>query len=236
MHVTKKSYFEAMRFIDSFSSDTDIANAIDDIFNYNDDLKPFDELLIERLHKRVFESRPMSYLENRSINTNSVNRFRLGYSNNQDMITVPIKSPDGSFYVGFVARSIEGKSFKNTPGLPKSKILFNLHNVKKYNTVYVVESSFDAIRLDQCNLPAVATLGSNVSGMQIELLKKYFNNIIVIGDNDDAGKSMQQNLLDKIGKRATLISIPQRFKDVGEMQDADILELAIRINDPLLAM
>jgi hypothetical protein len=27
--------------------------------------------------------------------------------------------------VGFVGRSIEGKDFKNTPGLPKTKILFN---------------------------------------------------------------------------------------------------------------
>ena len=69
----------------------------------------------------------------------------------------------GKMFVGFVARSVEGKDFKNTPKLPKSKVLFNLHRAKIYDSVYVVESSFDAIRLDQCGIPAVATLGSNVS-------------------------------------------------------------------------
>jgi len=145
-------------------------------------------------------------------------------------------NPAGTMFVGFVARSIEGKDFKNTPKLPKSKILFNLHRAKKYDTVYVVESSFDAIRLDQNGIAAVATLGANVSRIQMDLLVKYFNNIIVIGDNDDAGKSMQEKILDKVGNRATLISIPSRFKDIGDMTDNDIKELTTRIDDPLLAM
>ncbi len=58
------------------------------------------------------------------------------------MVTIPVQSPDG-ITIGFVARTIEGKEFKNTPGLPKSKILFNLHRVKQSKRVYVVESSFD---------------------------------------------------------------------------------------------
>ena len=236
MHVTKKTYFESVRFIESFKDGDNIINIVDNILDKEPEFKPFDELLIKRLHQSVVNPRPTRYFEGRRISIESINKFSLGYSENQDMVTIPIHSPDGSIFVGFVARSIEGKDFKNTPGLPKSKILFNLHRAKKFNTVYVVESSFDAIRLDQNNVPAVATLGSNVSRNQIELLTKYFNNIIVIGDNDDAGKSMQNNILDKVGKRATLISIPKRFKDVGDMKDSDIQELVTRINDPLLAM
>jgi DNA primase len=152
------------------------------------------------------------------------------------MITVPMNDPSGNIFVGFVARSIEGKDFKNTPGLPKSKILFNLHRAKPYDTVYVVESSFDAIRLDQCGLPAVATLGSNVSRIQIELLTKHFNTAIIVPDNDDAGLSMSQKITEKMGSRAISIGLPSRFKDIGDMTDQDIKELTNRINDPILAM
>lgn len=236
MFVSNKTYFESVRLIDSYSSELDISIAVDNLLNEVPEYVEFDSNLINQLHSNISQERSMSYLETRKINLNSISNFNLGYSIKQDMITIPIKNPDGSFYVGFVARSIEGKSFMNTPGLPKSKVLFNLHNVRRYNTVYVVESSFDVMRLDQNKVPAVATLGANVSNYQIDLLKKYFNNVVVIGDNDDAGKNMQEKVLDKIGNRATLVSIPSRFKDIGDMEDSDIIELTTRIDDPLLSI
>lgn len=235
MFTTKKTYFEASRIISSFESESNISSIIDDILQDEPEYKPFDELMIRRLHQQALDSpRAMRYFEGRRISENSVRRFLLGYSDNQDMVTIPMSSPDGSTFVGFVARSVEGKEFKNTPKLPKSKILFNLHRAKKHNSVYVVESSFDAIRLDQNGVAAVATLGANVSKTQIELLTKYFNSVIVVADNDDAGKEMQVKISDNLKGRATLISIPDRFKDIGDMTDADIKELTVKVNDPLL--
>jgi len=137
------------------------------------------------------------------------------------MVTIPVASPDG-VSVGFVGRSVEGKDFKNTPGLPKSKVLFNLHRVKTAGKVYVVESSFDAIRLDQCGFPAVATLGSNVSKIQTDLLQKYFNNIIVIADNDEAGGNMKEKIVERLGSRVTVINIDKQYKDIGDMSDEAI--------------
>ena len=237
MFLTKKTFFEAARFIDSMQTDSDIVDVLDDILKIEPEYEPYDELMIKRLHSQALNSpRAMRYYEGRRISTESINKFSLGYSENQDMVVIPMMNPAGTMFVGFVARSIEGKDFKNTPKLPKSKILFNLHRAKKYDTVYVVESSFDAIRLDQNGVAAVATLGANVSRTQMDLLVKYFNNIIVVGDNDDAGKGMQEKILDKVGNRATLISIPSRFKDIGDMTDNDIHELTTRIDDPLLAM
>ncbi len=152
------------------------------------------------------------------------------------MVTVPMQSPTGDMFVGFVARSVEGKDFKNTPKLPKSKILFNLHRAKVHSTVYVVESSFDAIRLDQCGVPTVSTLGSNVSNSQVELLTKHFNNVIVIPDNDDAGMGMADKIAKRMGPRAATIRLPERFKDIGDMTDSDIDTLTNKLNDPLFAM
>lgn len=235
MFTTKKTYFEASRMIQSFESDSDISNMINNILEEDPEYKPYDELMIRRLHQQALDSpRAIRYFEGRRISLESVNKFYLGYSENQDMVIIPMSSPDGSVFVGFVARSIEGKEFKNTPKLPKSKILFNLHRAKKYNTVYVVESSFDAIRLDQNGIAAVATLGANVSKTQTDLLTKYFNSVIVVADNDDAGKEMQGKIHERLGNRATLINIPNRFKDIGDMTDSDIKELALKVNDPLL--
>ena len=235
MFTTRKTFFEATRMIDSFATETDISGMINNILVDQPEYVPFDELMIRRLHQQALESpRAIRYYEGRRISLDSINKFSLGYSQNQDMVIIPILSPDGSIFVGFVGRSVEGKEFKNTPRLPKSKILFNLHRARKYDTVYVVESSFDAIRLDQNGVPAVATLGANVSKTQTDLLTKYFNDVIVVGDNDDAGKEMQKKILERLGHRATLIKLPSKFKDIGDMQDSDIRELTDKITDPLL--
>ena len=237
MFVTQKSYFETLRFIESSETETDIVGIIDKTLSKEPEWKQFDEVLIRRLYSQALDSpRAMRYYEGRRISENSINKFLLGYSDNQDMVTIPMHNPDGSVLLGFVARSIEGKDFKNTPGLPKSKILFNLHRVRNHDTVYVVESSFDVIRLDQNGIPAVATLGANVSRNQTELLTKYFNRAIIVGDNDDAGKGMQQKILDRLGNRATLITIPSRFKDIGDMTDDDIQKLNTKVSDPLFAL
>jgi len=146
-----------------------------------------------------------------------------------------VHSPDG-MPVGFVGRSIEGKEFKNTPGLPKAKTLFNLNRVKTADKVYVVESSFDAIRLDQVGLPAVATLGSNVSNLQIELLQKYFNNIIVIADNDEAGGNMKDKIIEKLGSRVSVIQLNKQYKDIGDMSDEDIKQLEVSFDKDIISM
>jgi DNA primase len=138
--------------------------------------------------------------------------------------------------VGFVGRSIEGKDFKNTPGLPKSKTLFNIHRVKTASRVYVVESSFDAIRLDQVGFPAVATLGANVSNAQTDLLQKYFNDIIVIADNDEAGGNMKNKIADRLGSRVSVIKLDKQYKDIGDMPDDEIAKLSFQFDKSIMAM
>lgn len=237
MHVTGKSYFDCIRFIESNKVDVDILDSINKILEKPKEVEPFDELMIKRLHNQALASeRAMRYYEYRKISENSVKRFQLGFSDKQDMVTTPVHSPDGSVYYGFVGRSIEGKEFKNTGGNWRSQTLFNLHRAKTYGTVYVVESNFDAIRLDQNGVAAVATLGAYVSKMQIELLTKHFNSVIVVADNDNGGNKMVDKLVDKLGSRVTVVGIPQRFKDVGDMTDSDIGELTKRADDPLLAI
>ena len=236
MHTSGRTYFEAARYIKSKESDTDISSLINDKLNKDPEFVEFDEFTIRRLNSAALESpRAMRYFNGRLITEASVKKFQLGYSDKRDMVTIPVHSPDG-MCVGFVGRSVEGKEFKNSPKLPKSKTLFNIHRVKTSRQVYVVESSFDAIRLDQCGMPAVATLGASVNGTQIELLQKYFNDIIVIADNDEAGSGMKDKLVEKLGARVTVIQLEKQYKDIGDMDDESIKNLRTGFDKAILAM
>jgi DNA primase len=200
------------------------------------DFVQYDEVLIKRLNNQALESpRAMRYYSGRSITEDSVKKFWLGYSEKQDMVTIPVHSPDG-LTIGFVGRSVEGKEFKNTPGLPKSKVLFNLHRVKTSSIIYVVESSFDAIRLDQVGFPAVATLGANVSASQIKLLEKYFNNVVLVADNDDAGAIMKDKLIEKLGSLVSVVTIDKKYKDIGDMDDSAIRDIEFQFDKSISSM
>lgn len=236
MHTTGRTYFESVRFIKSKETQTNLEQEIIQKLHVPEVYTPFDQLVIKRLNNQALESpRAMRYFAGRLITEESVKKFNLGYSEKQDMVTIPVASPEG-VEVGFVGRSVEGKDFKNTPGLPKAKILFNLHRIKTADRVYVVESSFDAIRLDQCGFPAVATLGANVSNVQIELLQKYFNNIIVIADNDEAGGNMKDRIVEKLGSRVSVIQLNKEYKDIGDMDDNAIKSLDVSLDKTIAAM
>ena len=236
MFITGRSYFETARYIKSKETETNIENVVNKTMYAAPDFVQYDELLIKRLSKQALESpRAVRYFEGRKITKDSIQKFDLGYSEKQDSVIVPMHSPDG-LCLGFVARTVEGKEFKNTPGLPKSKILFNLHRVKTSSIVYVVESSFDAIRLDQVGFPAVATLGANVSASQTKLLEKYFNNVVLIADNDEAGAIMRDKLIEKLGSLISVITIDKKYKDIGDMDDEIIRKLEYQFDNSIISM
>jgi DNA primase len=236
MHTTGRTYFESARFIKSKEQQSNIEDEVNKKLVAKPEYVQFDEILIKRLASQAVESpRAIRYFAGRQIHEESMRKFSLGFSEKQDMVTVPVHSPSG-MPVGFVGRSIEGKEFKNTPGLPKAKVLFNLHRIKAADKVYVVESSFDAIRLDQCGLPAVATLGANVSNFQIDLLQKYFNNIIIIADNDEAGGNMRDRVQEKLGSRVSVIQLNKEYKDIGDMSDDHIKKLEVSFDKSIANM
>jgi len=236
MHMSGRTYFEAVRYIKSKETENDIEKLVNKTLVAPPEFVQYDELILKRLYNQLTVSdKAKNYLKYRKIEPASWSKFSLGYSEKQDSVTVPMHSPDG-MCLGFVARTIEGKDFKNTPGLPKGKILFNLHRVKSSGTVYVVESSFDAIRLDQIGFPAVATLGANVSNSQTRLLEKYFTNVVLVADNDEAGSIMKDKLIEKLGSLITVIRLDKNYKDIGDMEDAEIKKLEFQFDKSISSM
>ena len=236
MHFSNRTYFESVRFIKSKEVETNILSEVNNKLIEKEEWTEFDMSVVNRLHEQALNSeRAKEYFVKRKITTESVVKFKLGYSENQDMISIPVQNNDG-LCVGFVGRSVEGKDFKNTSRLPKSKLLFNLNRVKTASKVYVVESSFDAIRLDQVGFPAVATLGANVSSKQIDLLQKYFSDIIIIADNDEAGGNMKEKIVERLNGNVTVINLDKQYKDIGDMDDKSIKELEYQFDKSILSM
>lgn len=228
-----KNDFEAMRFI--ASKESEALENFDELLASTMEDKPvfeeFSEDTLSKLHSGLAESdKAKSYFISRGINIDSMKYFELGYSENMNMVTVPVHSPDG-MPIGIVGRSVEGKSFKNSTNLPKSKTLFNIHRAKKVGShVIVVESSFDAIRVHQSGFPnVVATLGGFLSTEQQHLLNRYFNKITIMTDADTAGRELGKSISNKLRNKDLLWAshsygkiYPHDAKDAGDMTDEEI--------------
>lgn len=225
MRTTNRNYFEAIRLIKSSETATDMVDLIDSTLDKDSNpLKEFDEFTIKRLHNSLMTSdRGSEYFLSRGINEQSMVEMMLGYSDKQDMVTVPVHDEFG-MCVGFVGRSVEGKTFKNSTNLPRKHVLFNLYKFK-FQKLVVVESSFDAIRLWQCGIPAVATLGAIPSKPQISLMAKYASEIFVWPDNDDAGHKMVDKIINGCSKSKVHVIKVDGGKDVGDFSDDSITKI-----------
>ena len=216
MHITGRTFFEAERLIGSKLPFLDILDFVNKTIDKQEFVE-YDLDLIERLHNNLLEStEAKNYLYSRGINDESILKYNLGFSIQKEMVIIPIHCPKG-VCIGFVARTIgKEKEYKNSPGLKRSKTLFNIHRIKKYNEVYIAESSFDPIILEQAGFYAAATMGASVSRDQIDLLKRYFNNINLIPDTDSAGTEMINKILERI-PYCNIVRLPENYKDVSEM-------------------
>jgi DNA primase len=231
--VLHKNDFEAIRFI--ATQEQAALNNFDEImanmFEEKPDFEEFSQETLDRLHTDLLASQSAKdYLKSRSINEDSMNHFGLGYSTSMNMVITPVHSPDGT-PIGLVGRSIEGKSFKNSTNLPKSKTLFNVHRAKKIGeNVIVVESNFDAIRIHQAGFPnVVAVLGGILSTEQQKLLNRYFNKITVMTDADLAGRELGLSIANRLKNKDLLWAsyeygkiYPHDAKDAGDMTDEEI--------------
>ena len=222
-----------MRFIST--QETEALNNFDELLQEAINDKPafeeFDQKTLDKLHNGLLASeKAKDYFKSRGIMPEAALHFNLGYSANMNMVTVPVHSPDGT-PIGIVGRSIEGKAFKNSTNLPKSKTLYNIHRAKRIgDQVIVVESSFDAIRVHQAGFPnVVATLGGFLSTEQHNLLNRYFNKITIMTDNDLAGRELGYSIANKLRFKDLLWAsyeygkiYPHGAKDAGDLTDEEI--------------
>jgi len=231
--VLHKNDFEALRFISSKESEAleNFDELLSGVMEDKPDFIEFPQETLNNLHNDLIKSEEAKqYFHSRKIDLQSITHFSLGYSPKQNMVTVPVHSPDGT-PVGLVGRSISEKKFKNSTNLPRSKTMFNIHRAKKIGDhVIIVESSFDAIRVHQAGFPnVVATLGGHISSENIGLLNRYFNKVTIMTDSDLAGRELGVTICSRLKNKDLLWAsysygkiYPHDAKDVGDMTDEEI--------------
>lgn len=179
---------EAMRLISNVggSHDTQYEDRIMAALEVKPTFVEFPEAVIDRLHKDFWGSAGYEYMVSRGFTDETLALFEVGFSEQKSMVTVPVHAPDG-MPVGLVGRSIQGKFFKNSVGLPVVETLFNIHRARiGSSTAIVTESTFDTMRVVQAGYPgAVGTLGGNFGAVKRDLLNRNFSGLIVMTDDDD---------------------------------------------------
>jgi len=231
--LTQRNDFEALRFISQNKQTAEEAfeDGLKELLNDKPEFEAFPQETLDRLNSELLvNNNAKDYFISRKINIESMEYFYLGYSSSMNMVTVPLYSPEG-LPVGIIGRSIVDKRFKNSVNLPRNKTMFNLHRAKREGgTIIVVESSFDVIRLWQAGYPnAVATLGGSISDVNIQNLNKYASTIIIMTDNDKAGRSLGYTITNKLKNKNIFWAsydyekvYPHGAKDVGDMTDDEI--------------
>lgn len=98
MHFSNRTYFESIRFIKSKEVETDIVSDINSKLIQKEEWTEFDTSIIQRLHEQALSSeRAKEYFIKRKITKESVIKFRLGYSETQDMVSIPVYNHEGLF-------------------------------------------------------------------------------------------------------------------------------------------
>lgn len=173
------------------------------------------------------ESHKLQYLLDRSFSIDTLRYFGVAYSETKRRIVVPARD-ERHLVVGFIGRAIDSNvepKYLYSKGFPRKDILFNLNNAKKFDSCIVVEGSLDAMRIHQCGFPnVVASLGASITKQHIDKLNRYFDKIIIFADNDHAGFSMRDIVIDNLYMKDLRIVIYEdpSVKDPGEMNAEQI--------------
>lgn len=188
-NITGKNPFEVARYIAKKESETheDFINTMARALEDEQESPLFPQEVIDRTADDFwFTPEAVDYMHGRGFEDETLKHFNIGYSAKQDMVMVPIHDVNDR-PIGIVGRGLKEKVFKNSPGLQKSKHLFNLNRAKKAgSTVIVVEASFDAMMVHQAGFPnVVAILGGNATPNHYSLLEKYFDTVVLMTDYDD---------------------------------------------------
>ena len=154
------------------------------------------------------------YLTERGLTLETLVDFGVGFCAKGMMagrIAIPIHNPDGQV-VAYAGRHVgeppEGTpKYKLPPGFRKSLELFNLDRARKESgALIVVEGFFDAMKLHQLgHRKAVALMGSSLSPAQEELIRRHtdqHSQILVMLDEDDAGRSARDEIATRLAKFA----------------------------------
>lgn len=169
----------------------------------------------------------LEYMLRRGFTKSTLDLFEIAYSAKKNAIVIPVRN-DSFRLVGLIGRLLDPDAkprYTYTRGFGKKEILFNLQNAKVFRSVILVEGSLDCMKVVQAGFPnTCAVLGSNLSDEQTALIGKYFSDVVIFSDNDEAGIGLAKNIAYKCGgmniSYVDYGDLP--YTDPGEMPEEEI--------------
>lgn len=158
----------------------------------------------------------------RGIDKELLDRMNVSYIRSMNRICFAIKNEKG-VVVGASLRATgdETPKWLHRPRNIKTRnLLYNLDNVVKTGVrcVFLVEGLMDCINLVSQGINnVVATFGANLTLEQTLLLVTYFDEVILMYDNDKAGKIATVKAIEKLKKLFSVKVCIYEGKDPGEL-------------------
>ena len=158
----------------------------------------------------TFGNSLLTFLEKKGYNTNDIEKTSLISLDGKphdvfvNRIMIPIHDLDGNI-VGYTGREFnnnDGPKYINSKEsaiFKKGMILFNYHRAKDYvrnnHELFIVEGNMDALKMYSCGIKnVIALMGTALTTDHVNAIKKMRSKVILMMDNDDAGKlGMYQN-------------------------------------------
>ena len=169
------------------------------------------------------------YLRSRGISSETAGRWQLGFAGGR--VTIPLSDASGQT-VGFCGRATGNQEpkYRNSTGdllFQRNGLVFGLDQaaeaIRKQGTALLVEGPLDVIQLHQAGFTnAVACLGTSVSELQLQLLRRHgMKHLLIALDGDSAGQAATERLVEQL--QTTLISggLSASVVQLPEGEDAD---------------
>ena len=169
------------------------------------------------------------YLQTRGISPETARTWQLGFAGGR--LTIPLNDAAGQT-VGFCGRATGNQEpkYRNSTGdllFQRNGLVFGLDQaaevIRKQGTALLVEGPLDVIQLHQagfCN--AVACLGTSVSELQLQLLRRQgMKHLLIALDGDSAGQAATERLVEQLQTQLTSGGLSALVVQLPEGEDAD---------------
>lgn len=151
-----------------------------------------------------FKDVKSSMLERRRLTAEAAAAYGIRFDPYSRTWVMPIRTARGVL-VGWQRKGGGLKAFNEPKNLEKSQHLFGLYSMRAHDRLAVVESPLDAVRLYQVGIPAVSTMGAEVSDAQCRLLARHTSTVVLAMDNDPAGWHGAKIIRDRLRNTSTAI-------------------------------
>ncbi len=134
-------------------------------------------------------------------------------------------------YIGRATRPFIQPKYVFSKGLRKSDYLYNYHNAKRLdsdcNSLFLVEGQGDVWKLWENGVTnAVGLFGKEISSEQKRiLLTSGFTNLVILTDNDQAGRESKIKIKREFKRYFNLVFPEMQNNDIGNLLDSQVQAL-----------